>query len=617
MSDSLANAMRGNSLLDRIANPATVNPLAAYSDALKTAQGVWANRQAQAQQLAGQAYQGAIDEQGNFDPVKFRQNLVAAGPNAALAAGAGVTSAQELQGAQIDQATKVRSQIAQMLAPLADPNLTPEQRHAGMVNVANLALDAGMPRGPVLSTLLHIPNDPAGQVAAIEQIRRSLLPPSELQTVTHGQIGTVTGPDGRQIGTVQNRQTGAISSPQQPGVQLGPSPESDNAITTITNPDASTTTDTIAGHKKAGRLTPSGEPAPGYSVTQASPAIVSAIRGQEGTPGGQTSVAGARGQMQVTPAFFKQYAAPGESFDSRRDVEAVAQRGLAALEAKYPNDPARVAVAYFSGDANVAPPGSSTPYKQDLKDANGTSTSAYVNGVMSRYKGAQSAAGGPKSGGTTVQPGTQEQAKIDQEQYNQRTVAYNNSEANLIANLKEAYALGRQIATGKGLQNLADARSGLVSLGRALDIPLGQLDTADQIRAELDKVLNQILVSTPGAGRSNEALSTTAGATPHLGMNTNAMLNQIRILYGQVKQQNAAMLAHDPTTKGIGYQEANRSMMNGTSREGFAADLMTPDEIDERLKRLGPDTPAGKAFKRAVNKNVEIYGSAPASALGG
>jgi hypothetical protein len=43
-----------------------------------------------AKQAVGQAYQNAIDANGNLDPQKFRQNLVAAGPQAALAAGAGL-----------------------------------------------------------------------------------------------------------------------------------------------------------------------------------------------------------------------------------------------------------------------------------------------------------------------------------------------------------------------------------------------------------------------------------------------------------------------------------------------------------------------------------------------
>jgi hypothetical protein len=223
---------------------------------------------------------------------------------------------------------------------------------------------------------------------------------------------------------------------------------------------------------------------------------------------------------------------------------------------------------------------------------------------------------GPRQGGTTVQPGTVEQNKIDQQQYNERTVAYNNNEANLIANYKEAYSLGQKITTGTGTANLAAMRSGIVSLERVFGVEPGPMATSDQARGELDKVLNQILISQPGAGRSNEALGTAAAGSPHMQMNTAAMLNQVRILYGQAKQQNAAMLEHDPAANGVGYQEHNRTMLSTTARDGFASDLMTPDEIHANLTRLGPDTPAGKAFKRAVVKNAALYGGQPGIGVG-
>jgi hypothetical protein len=52
MSDTLANALKGGSLLDKIADPTIVNPLAAYTGAAQTANSIWANRQMQAKQAA-------------------------------------------------------------------------------------------------------------------------------------------------------------------------------------------------------------------------------------------------------------------------------------------------------------------------------------------------------------------------------------------------------------------------------------------------------------------------------------------------------------------------------------------------------------------------------------
>lgn len=112
--------------------------------------------------------------------------------------------------------------------------------------------------------------------------------------------------------------------------------------------------------------------------------IYGAIHGQEGTPAGVTSSAGARSSWQIEPATFAQYAKPGEVLSSERDANAVAHRIIDDYRKRFNDDPQRVAVAYFSGPDNVAPVGSPTPWKVDKRDTNGTSTSQYVRGVMAR-----------------------------------------------------------------------------------------------------------------------------------------------------------------------------------------------------------------------------------------
>lgn len=115
-----------------------------------------------------------------------------------------------------------------------------------------------------------------------------------------------------------------------------------------------------------------------------------AIKGQEGSRPDQTSPKGAVGAMQVTPGFFRQYAKPGESFENEDDRVAVANRGIDALNTKYNGDAARVAVAYFSGDDNVAPAGSPTPWRENKNDGR-TTVAQYVNGVLTRLNGAPQA----------------------------------------------------------------------------------------------------------------------------------------------------------------------------------------------------------------------------------
>lgn len=121
-------------------------------------------------------------------------------------------------------------------------------------------------------------------------------------------------------------------------------------------------------------------PAPTMSVGQA-------IFGQESSFGKNAgpSVDGSSiGPMQIKPSTFVEYAKPGESIDNPKDNYAVGQRIIADYEQRWPNDPARVATAYFSGPGNVAPASSPTPWIRDAADANGKTVSGYVGDVLDR-----------------------------------------------------------------------------------------------------------------------------------------------------------------------------------------------------------------------------------------
>lgn len=133
------------------------------------------------------------------------------------------------------------------------------------------------------------------------------------------------------------------------------------------------------------------------SVAQGPDAIANAIHGQEsgGRANSVTSVNGAVGGWQVTPATFARYARPGENISNPADNETVGRRIIADLNERYHGDAQRVAVAYFSGEGNVAPPGSATPWKEDKKDGNGTSVSSYVSGVLGRMGSAPTIGAAP------------------------------------------------------------------------------------------------------------------------------------------------------------------------------------------------------------------------------
>jgi len=115
-------------------------------------------------------------------------------------------------------------------------------------------------------------------------------------------------------------------------------------------------------------------------------AISNGILGQESghNPNIGSSIDGAIGQAQIMPGTFAQYAKPGEDINNPNDNLAVHQRIIQDLSQKAGGDPARIAVGYFSGPGNIAPPDSPTPWKNDRADGNGKTVSSYVSDVLGR-----------------------------------------------------------------------------------------------------------------------------------------------------------------------------------------------------------------------------------------
>jgi hypothetical protein len=141
-------------------------------------------------------------------------------------------------------------------------------------------------------------------------------------------------------------------------------------------------------------LARAAQPGGGVAPSNATPdQLNAAFEGQEGTG---TSVQGAVAGLM--PGTFKQFAQPGEDINNPTDNAVVRQRIIAKYSSDYPGDPARVAVALFSGPGNVAPPDSPVPWLRDPKDGNGTSTSQYVSGFLGRLTPGQPAAATPAEG---------------------------------------------------------------------------------------------------------------------------------------------------------------------------------------------------------------------------
>jgi hypothetical protein len=177
-SDLSAALSRGN-LLDAIAHPAQVNPLAAYSSAAQAANQMWAVRQWQAKQAAGQAQQSGIDDNGQYQPNAANTALKNAGPGAALAAGQTLESSQRLGTASTEQGIAINAKINAVLAPLI--NLPDDQLHQGVADAATRLIGVGVPAAQVHLGMARLSNDPATMRQQLEMMRQGTLPPEMQQ----------------------------------------------------------------------------------------------------------------------------------------------------------------------------------------------------------------------------------------------------------------------------------------------------------------------------------------------------------------------------------------------------------------------------------------------------
>lgn len=140
-----------------------------------------------------------------------------------------------------------------------------------------------------------------------------------------------------------------------------------------------------------GSLSALGAPTPAPGPMNLAGAILAQESGNNPNVG--TSVDGARGIGQILPETFNRFAQPGENINNPSDNARVSNRILDTYMQKY-GDPARAATAYFSGEGNVAPPGSPTPWKRDTHDGNNKYVSSYVSDIMNRMGGQQTAQAG-------------------------------------------------------------------------------------------------------------------------------------------------------------------------------------------------------------------------------
>ena len=166
-----------------------------YQDVQKNALAI---QNVQAQQAAGEAYQGAIDPSGNFNPLTYRQLLAQAGPRAAMAAGTSLANVQNISSNQLDQQKLKLGMYYGATGALPD-NASYDQvinaiDHLGASGIFNPTDLANEKAG--------VPKDDAARAAYIQQHRNAAMSGVDQFNTTYGTRQPVPTPQGTYVLTI-------------------------------------------------------------------------------------------------------------------------------------------------------------------------------------------------------------------------------------------------------------------------------------------------------------------------------------------------------------------------------------------------------------------------------
>lgn len=327
------------------------------------------------------------------------------------------------------------------------------------------------------------------------------------------------------------------------------------------------------------------------------------IFAQQESSGGKTAP---DNPYQIQQGTFNQYAKPGESWSNPADRSTVAQRVLASYDQKYGGDLGRIATAYFSGEGNVAPAGSPTPFIKNTADANGKTVASYVGDILGRAGGSGfgAGAGGPIYASAPLGAG----AKASADATNQSNElskkwadldAANREAQNTISYLQNIKGLASKAAVGPQSDRL-NYINGLLSLA-------GSEKATDMVTANdlLNKYSGQITARLSANGMGTDAArSILQSAYPSAHMNAGAINEAVDNLVGaqQMTQAKARLLAplrnaNDSagyTNKELAFDQSAdprifqyANIKDPAARQAFAKNLIQQDPtIPQKIQAL-------------------------------
>jgi hypothetical protein len=256
--NALQAANRSASVLQGIANPPQINPLAAITVGNQAAQAEFQTRGLQAQQAIGQILQQATDENGNVDFQKAHRMAAAAGPVVQMGMMSMAKDASLLRGQQINNAGALHSFVGN-LAVSGVQNPSDENWD----NIRSQAVNAGMPANGIaeIDRIRALPSDQRPQ-AAFQHVVSNLDALQRLHIATGG--APVTFDKGNTVqGGTQNPITGALNEAGPP-VAKSMTPGQGGMVDAVIQTDKGPVTIQVPYQQAfPGQVTPAAPAAPG------------------------------------------------------------------------------------------------------------------------------------------------------------------------------------------------------------------------------------------------------------------------------------------------------------------------------------------------------------------
>lgn len=543
--NALLQANRSSSVLDAIAHPAQVNPLAAINSANQAAQGDYDLAAKQGQLLWGQALQQSTDPTtGVVDYAKANRIAATMGPAAAQAAAANLSNNSALTGAQLEQAAARNSFVGSLAASgMNDPS------DANWDKIRQQAVASGLPPGALaeIDRIRALPVEQRGAEAykhvlgrmdALSQMARGPYAMPTMTTVGDRAVPVQMTPNTPWSGG------GAVVQPG--GVSLG--------LTPAQLAEPHTWKDT-SGQEHQGTVG-------GYLQTL----------GVQIPTGGQQVPGAPRAPAAATPAGVP----PPGTIPPNPNAPAGTPPGriVPPPALANPNKPGA------APPATVATPSPATPSPAVVPP-----TSPAVGANIP----------GPA-------PGTAEDIaayKADQ--------AAIPTQVTRAQNMQHAYDALTQLksATGKGAQGINDLRSWAQTLGI---LPPGAVNE-QRLMEIVNKYTERAMIDAAGGSTTDMGRRMQEQANAGSSLSTPANLEILRNDLGKALQNTAAATLHDQATNGVGYLKSRGDLAKNTDPRGFVWSFYSPDEqakILKEVKGTAADEKLHRAIGMSLDPKLQI-----------